>query len=50
MYYFTAGGHRVNVKLNATLMPNKEARAEGHDIFDGVKGVAVHINDKTVDA
>jgi hypothetical protein len=46
VYYFTAGGHRVNVKLSATLLPNLEARAAGHQIFDGKKGAAIHINDK----
>jgi hypothetical protein len=46
VYYLTAGGHRVNLKLSATPMPNKEARAAGHDILDGLKGSAVHINDK----
>ena len=36
----------MNLKLSATPMPNKEARATGHQIFDGKKGAAVHINDK----
>ena len=36
----------MNLKLSATPMPNKEARATGHQIFDGKKGAAIHINDK----